>query len=194
MFGKYCFKFGLYKQGILHDLSKFTPTEFWTSVRYYQGNRSPINAEKDDKGYSEAWMHHYHRNKHHWMYWVDFDNEQNLIAYKIPYKYVIEAIADWIAAGIVYEKDKFTWSEPYEFYKKYTRIDNETSERIFHFQTRQLWDTILVDLKVCGIEYVTSLIKNGTYKNMYETNKTSDGKFVIANLEEYNRLVSKYYM
>ena len=31
---KICFKFGLYWQGIIHDLSKFSPTEFIPSVKY----------------------------------------------------------------------------------------------------------------------------------------------------------------
>lgn len=68
---KACFHVGLFKQGLLHDLSKYSPVEFITSAKYYQGNRSPINAEKEDKGYSLAWQHHKGRNPHHWEYWVD---------------------------------------------------------------------------------------------------------------------------
>ncbi len=67
----YCFMCGLYWQGIMHDMSKFSPTEFWESVKYYQGTRSPINACKEDKGYSMAWFHHRGRNKHHWEFWMD---------------------------------------------------------------------------------------------------------------------------
>ena len=44
-----CFQVGLYWQGLTHDLSKFSPTEFWTGVRYYQGTRSPNAAEREDK-------------------------------------------------------------------------------------------------------------------------------------------------
>lgn len=65
---QYCWKLGLYKQGILHDISKFSPIEFWESVKYYQGNRSPIDACKEDKGYSMAWLHHKGRNPHHYEY------------------------------------------------------------------------------------------------------------------------------
>ena len=39
-----CFRVGLYRQGLTHDLSKYSPTEFWTGARYYQGNRSPNAA------------------------------------------------------------------------------------------------------------------------------------------------------
>lgn len=184
---KYCFKFGLYWQGIVHDLSKFNLIEFWTSVKYYQGNRSPVNAEKEDKGYSVAWMHHYHRNKHHWMYWIDFDDNQNIVPLKIPYKYLLESIADWISAGIVYEKDKFTWREPYEFYRDRIRINNKISETIFHPKTRMLYDRILVDLASSGLDWVCYNIKNGWYKKLYNEDD-------IVSLEEYNFLVSRYYM
>ena len=55
---KHCFKAGLYKQGLLHDMSKYSPTEFWAGVKYYQGTRSPNDAEREDKGVSYAWLHH----------------------------------------------------------------------------------------------------------------------------------------
>lgn len=66
-----CFRIRLYKQGLLHDLSKYSPTEFITSAKYYQGTSSPIDAEKKDKGYSLAWLHHRGHNPHHWEYWID---------------------------------------------------------------------------------------------------------------------------
>ena len=69
---KGCFKVGLYKQGIMHDWSKYTPTEFLVGCRYYQGTASPNNAERADKGYSSAWLHHKGRNKHHLEYWIDY--------------------------------------------------------------------------------------------------------------------------
>ena len=55
---KECFRVGLYRQGLLHDLSKYSWTEFRVGCRYYQGNRSPNNAEREDRGYSSAWLHH----------------------------------------------------------------------------------------------------------------------------------------
>lgn len=188
--GKICFKFGLYKQGLLHDNSKFSPTEFITSVKYYQGNRSPIDAEKEEKGYSLAWAHHHNKNLHHWLYWVDFDRVNNITPMRIPFKYAVEAVADWIGAGMAYEGKKFTWSEPYEYYKKNTRVGSDTN---IHFQTRQLWDTMVVDLKEYGIDYVARLVKNGTYERIYTDIKDKDNNYVTYNLVEYNKLVEKYY-
>ena len=66
--GYYCFKADLYWQGIIHDLSKFSPVEFWESVKYYQGTSSPIDVSKKVNGYSKAWFHR-GRNLHHYEYW-----------------------------------------------------------------------------------------------------------------------------
>lgn len=95
---KFCFKCHLFKRGLLHDLSKYSPIEFCTSVKYYTGNRSPIDNEKDVKGYSLAWQHHKGHNPHHWEYWIDNVGTRTNNAGRIPYKYVVEMICDWLAA------------------------------------------------------------------------------------------------
>ena len=69
---KHCFRAGLYWQGLVHDLSKYMPSEFWVGARYYQGDHSPNDAERKAIGYSSAWMHHKGRNKHHYEYWTDY--------------------------------------------------------------------------------------------------------------------------
>ena len=115
---KECKACGILWQGIIHDLSKYTPTEFISSAKYFQGNRSPIEAEKEDLGYSLAWQHHKGHNKHHWEYWTDFDNNGEVIANRIPYKYVIEMICDWVAAGKVYESNNWDQSVPIKYYEK----------------------------------------------------------------------------
>ena len=94
--GKVCFKIGLYKQGICHDLSKYGITEFISSAKHFQGNRSPIDAEKEDIGYSLAWQHHKGHNPHHWEYWIDNIGTYKNTPCKVPYKYVLEMICDWI--------------------------------------------------------------------------------------------------
>ena len=62
---RYCFRLGLYGQGLKHDLSKYSPTEFWRGAKYYQGDRSPNDAERMKNGTSLAWLHHKGRNRHH---------------------------------------------------------------------------------------------------------------------------------
>ena len=94
-----CFRVGLYWQGLTHDLSKFSPTEFWTGVRYYQGTRSPNAAEREINGYSMAWMHHKGRNKHHFEYWTDLSLKTRAYApVEMPARYLAEMVMDRIAA------------------------------------------------------------------------------------------------
>ena len=111
-----CFKCGLYKQGLLHDLSKYSPIEFWAGVKYYQGFRSPIDAEREDVGYSKGWLHHKGRNRHHWEYWVDKDyKEVELIVLPMPLNYLLEAACDKIAASKIYKKEKYYDGSAYDF-------------------------------------------------------------------------------
>ncbi|MBE5868464.1 MAG: catalase [Lachnospiraceae bacterium] len=118
---KGCFAVGLYRQGLAHDLSKYSPTEFLVGARYFQGNRSPNNAEREEKGYSSAWLHHKGRNKHHYEYWVDYSLKESptgIIPVPMPDKYIAEMMMDRIAACKVYLGKNYTASAPLEYYKK----------------------------------------------------------------------------
>ena len=86
----YCFRAGMYKQGLLHDLSKYAPVEFLVGCKYYQGDRSPNNAEREDTGISKSWLHHKGRNKHHFEYWVDYapGDEHIINGVPMPRKYI----------------------------------------------------------------------------------------------------------
>lgn len=98
---KLCFKAGIPFRGLVHDLSKYSPTEFFESVKYFNGNHSPIVESKKENGYSKAWLHHKGRNKHHFEYWIDLNAPDKTPI--IPYKYTVEMICDTLAAGIVYK-------------------------------------------------------------------------------------------
>lgn len=117
---KYCFRMGLYKQGLTHDLSKYSPTEFWEGAKYWQGTRSPNNKAREIKGYSEAWLHHKGRNRHHFEYWIDYGINCDTIirGVPIPRKYIAEMVADRISASRVYKGDAYTDSAPYEYFMK----------------------------------------------------------------------------
>lgn len=115
-----CFRVGLYRQGLLHDMSKYSWEEFRTGILYYQGNRSPNAAEKEVKGYSAAWLHHKGRNKHHFEYWIDFapDKSGGLIGNRMPLRYLIEMVMDRIAACKVYQGPDYHDGCPLEYYEK----------------------------------------------------------------------------
>lgn len=118
---KGCFRVGLYRQGLLHDLSKYSLDEFRVGVRFYQGDRSPNNAEREAKGYSAAWIHHKGRNKHHYEYWVDYsmkDVEGGFYPVPMPDIYIVEMLMDRIAASKVYQGSKYTNVSPLEYFQK----------------------------------------------------------------------------
>lgn len=114
---------GLYWQGLTHDLSKYSPREFWPGVKYFQGNRSPIEMEKKDKGYSFGWLHHKGRNPHHWQYWIDMKHGE-MVAQDMEMKYIKEMICDRIAACMVYEKEKYHNSSALEFHQRSQEKNN----------------------------------------------------------------------
>lgn len=117
----YCFRIGLYKQGIMHDWSKYHPVEFFNGVRYFQGGRrSPNFGEKQAHGYSAAWLHHKGRNKHHFEYWIDMtlDTSQGLQGMPMPTRYILEMFCDRIAASRNYNRDTYTDAFPLNYYEK----------------------------------------------------------------------------
>ena len=140
---KLCCRIGQPWRGLVHDLSKFSPTEFGESVKYYVGNYSPINEAKKDKGYSKAWLHHKGRNKHHSEYWVDHTAPD--ITPIIPYKYTMEMICDKLAAGIVYEGKNWTKEFELNYWmkeKEYTEINPKIANFVTAVLTKVAKDGI----------------------------------------------------
>ena len=111
---KFCIKAGIPFRGVMHDLSKYSPAEFFEGVKYFDGSRSPIKVCKEHNGYSKAWLHHKGRNKHHFEYWYDFNAPKQ--AAPMPFKYFCELICDNLAAGIAYKKEKWNASEPLKYF------------------------------------------------------------------------------
>ncbi len=117
---RYCFRARLYRQGLMHDLSKYSPTEFLVGARYYQGTRSPNNAEREETGMSLSWLHHKGRNKHHFEFWIDYDmdlqNPMVLAGTRMPRRYVAEMIFDRVSACKVYKGEAYTDRAPYDYF------------------------------------------------------------------------------
>ena len=126
---QYCFRLGLYWQGLTHDLSKFSPVEFWAGVKYFQGDRSPNDAQRRDKGYSASWMHHKGRNRHHFEYWTDYG----------------EMFCDRLAASKVYRGQDFQPGDPYQFFQY-----GKKKRLLMHPATSELLETILIVLRDQG--------------------------------------------
>ena len=117
---KYCFKVGLIKQGLLHDLSKYTPVEFSAGIKYYKGTVSPNGIQKRVEGYSAAWLHHKGRNKHHFEYWIDYglDPSKGLIGMDMPTKYVVEMFIDRMCASKNYQKENYRDDSALKYYER----------------------------------------------------------------------------
>ena len=131
---KHCFKCGLYFQGLTHDLSKYSPVEFFNGVKYFQGFRSPTMLERETIGYSKAWLHHKGRNKHHFEYWTDYNIQTKTIQpVKMPMNYVIEMFCDRVAASKIYMGDKYTDRSSLDYFlraKGRMQIHPETSDEL----------------------------------------------------------------
>ena len=154
-----CFQMGLYWQGLTHDLSKYSSVEFWTGARYYQGVRSPNAAEREDKGYSEAWMHHKGRNRHHYEYWTDMNPKTHVYeSVSMPRRYLAEMVADRLAACKVYEGEAFTNESPLRYLMRSREKD------LMHPQTRKELEYLLTMLRDRGEKETFRYIKKEVLK------------------------------
>ena len=118
-----CFRAGIPIRGLLHDLSKYSPTEFIPGAKYYLGNRSPNEGEREDYGYSKAWLHHKGRNRHHFEYWTDYDPKDKVYkGIEMPQKFLIEMFCDRVAASKTYNGAKYKDSYPLEYFMRAKRL------------------------------------------------------------------------
>lgn len=140
-----CAKCGIPWRGLVHDLSKFTPTEFFESVKYYQGDRSPIGACRRATGKSNAWLHHKGRNKHHIEYWLDPECEVTPL---MPYKYAVECVCDKLAATRVYAGKGYKRNLPLlHWYKHGNKVNGNPL-------TMQFIEKVFSDVEKHGEDYV----------------------------------------
>lgn len=160
-----CWKMGLFWQGLTHDLSKYSLKEL-SIAKYYGGTKSPHAVCREQLGYSPSWQYHYHRNKHHWQYWLDIEDwPDKVAAVKMPYKYVIEMFCDFVGAGKAYSGQKWNEDMPLDYYEKACkgkRLMHPTSESLLVFLLYKL-----KGLKMKGFIKWYNKNKKG-FKAMYE--------------------------
>ena len=155
-----CFKVGLYRQGLFHDMSKYSPTEFFVGCRYFQGDKSPNNAERAKKGYSAAWLHHKGRNKHHLEYWIDYSVDKDIMTgMKMPVNYVVEMFIDRMSASKNYQKEKYTDRSPLEYFER------GRGHYMMHPETEALLEKLLVKLAEKGEDETFRYIRQEVLKN-----------------------------
>ena len=151
---------GIPFRGFMHDLSKYSYDEFIISAKYYDGHRSPIHVMRDELGYSTVWLHHKGRNKHHFEYWEDVTRDKRIGVF-IPYKYIVEALCDKIAAGMAYRGKEWNQREPLEYW-----IKNERDNVILkHPGSVEFMDEVLSKLASDGIK---ATLKSKYLKKLYK--------------------------
>ncbi|MBE6888817.1 MAG: catalase [Ruminococcaceae bacterium] len=150
----HCARAGILWQGLRHDLSKYSPTEFLAGAKYYQGTRSPNEAERELFGYSKAWLHHKGRNRHHFEYWFDYDPKTKMNSpVKMPLKYVIEMFCDRVAASKIYQGKNYTDEQPLEYFLR------AKGRRAIHHETSDFLESLLVMLAEKGEKDTFDYIK-----------------------------------
>ncbi len=157
---RHCFRAGIGWQGLFHDLSKYSPTEFFRGAKYYLGTRSPNEAEREAKGYSAAWMHHKGRNRHHFEYWVDIDPvEKCYQPVKMPLRFVIEMFCDRVAASKIYGGKDYTDAHPLAYFER------GRARRTIHTGTSEFLEMLLRMLAEKGEKETFRFIRSYVRKN-----------------------------
>lgn len=161
---RHCAKCGIFWQGLRHDLSKYTPSEFLIGAHYYLGEKSPNEAERQENGYSVAWMHHKGRNRHHFEYWTDYNTiSKKVEPVEMPLKYVVEMFCDRVAASKIYNEKTYNENMPIEYFLK------AKNRRVIHEKTSDLLESWLLMLQEKGedetFRYIKSLVKSSDVKH-----------------------------
>ncbi len=149
-----CFKAGIGFQGLFHDLSKYSPVEFFAGAKHYKGNKSPNEGERELYGYSPAWLHHKGRNKHHFEYWNDYNPiAKKVIPVEMPKKYLIEMFCDRVAASMIYQGKKYKDTYPLEYFNR------GKANRFIHKNTSDKLEELLTMLAEKGSNETFKYIK-----------------------------------
>ena len=143
---KMCWKMGLFWQGLVHDLSKYSITEL-KIAKYYGAGKSPHQWCREQIGYSPSWIHHYHKNKHHWEYWLDDDENAKIIPIKMPYKYVIESFCDIVGASKAYGGKDWKPDAIWNYW-----VTKCKGKRIMNEESEYLVEKLIWNLKEMGEE------------------------------------------
>lgn len=166
-----CSKCGILWQGLLHDLSKYSPTEFIPGARYYQGTRSPNDKAREEIGYSAAWMHHMGRNRHHFEYWHDYSpvHKGFMKPVRMPFNYIVEMFCDRVAASKIYQGENYTNSSAYDYFMaaKHRRAE------LIHPDTSDTLEQLLFMLKEEGEDKTFSHIRKLMKEFRYDSKRKS---------------------
>lgn len=137
-------------KGLVHDLSKFLPDEWFPYARYFYSKDGKKKQRRDSTGYYKppdtgdsafdlAWLKHLRRNPHHWQWWLlplESGSEKPL---EMPIVFLLEMICDWIGAARIQGVERWWDLVPwYHKNKDKLQLHSETRkeiERIIDYRT-----------------------------------------------------------
>lgn len=111
-----------------HDQSKFEQDEYNACDTYLYGNNQSYAAVE---AYKKARLLHFHRNPHHWQFWIFNSDDPNVreMLIEMPFNYIIEMICDWWAHSLEYGDMSliFYW---YDNNKDYIKLAPKTRKNV----------------------------------------------------------------
>lgn len=155
---KYCLMAGFPFRGLVHDLSKYSPSELFESIKYFNGKKSPLSVSKSKNGYSLAWIHHKGHNKHHFEYYIDLDASVRMPI--MPFKYTVEMICDNLAASKVYMGTSWTAQKMRDYLHNRRDID------YINVKVLKVLDTVYDEIEKYGIK---KALKKKNLKSIYDS-------------------------
>ena len=165
---KGCFRVGLYRQGLLHDLSKYSPTEFLVAVNIIrEAAEARITESARPTGVSLAWLHHKGRNKHHFEYWIDYGlgPDKRMTGMKMPVNYVVEMYIDRVAASKNYQKENYRDDSALNYFLR------GRGNYLMHPETEELLERLLRMLAEKGERATEEYIRREVLHNKKEKKK-----------------------
>ena len=124
-----CVRRGIIWRGLVHDLSKLLPSEFYPYAEYFYG--TVPNPGSDVKiAFDKAWLFHQHRNPHHWQFWILREDDGDTKIMRMSDVFVAEMVCDWIGAGRAITGKSGGTREWYEKNRHRIIVHKDTREQI----------------------------------------------------------------
>lgn len=94
-----CCKVGIPFRGLVHDLSKYLPDEFFPYMYWFYVKKNPDNVRLYEEQFHMAWLRHQKRNPHHWQWWLLTMDKGQTVRMWMPIRVRKEMLADWRGAS-----------------------------------------------------------------------------------------------
>jgi len=110
-----CIEHGIIWRGLIHDWSKFLPSEWFPYAEAFYGRGAQLREKKRKTGYltpdetleldriqrafDRAWLSHQHRSPHHWQHHILREDSGGTKLLRMSIAEGTEMVCDWIGTG-----------------------------------------------------------------------------------------------